>query len=289
MEKSNILNKIDKEKAIKIAHVVYAVLLIALAVAVGVLFIVNVVDIYDNGATSPFTVSAIESHFKAIAPAVIAFPCLVVLGFVLHFVFPLETKAQKTENISALITLSQKVNLDKVSEESKKSIVRERYFRLGSSFGSALIWIIALVIILVFTLSATSYQDAKVNEDVKDLALVVFSSSLVAIAVSFGVSISNKLSKKRELALLKSAIKEDKSVMDGCGKSGLLPIFDNIFSIINKIKGFMSKNETISVWAIRGVFLTLAIVFIALVIVNGGMDDVFAKAVRICTECIGLG
>ena len=56
MEKSNPLNKIDKEKAIKIAHIVYAVLLIALAVAVGILFIVNVVDIYDNGAISPFTI-----------------------------------------------------------------------------------------------------------------------------------------------------------------------------------------------------------------------------------------
>lgn len=289
MEKSNPLNKIDKEKAIKIAHIVYAVLLIALAVAVGILFIVNVVDIYDNGAISPFTVDAIESHFKAIAPAVIAFPCLVVIGFVLHFIFPLETKAQKTENSGALDTLSQKVNVDKVSAETKKAIVRERYFRIGSSVGSILIWVIALVIILVFALNASSYKDAKVNEDVKDLALVVFSSSLVAIAVSFGVNVSNKLSKKRELALLKSAIKEDKSVMDGSGKSGLLPVFDNVFSVINKIKGLFGKYENVSVWVIRGAVFCVAIVFIAVGIVNGGMDDVFAKAVRICTECIGLG
>ena len=289
MDKLNPLNKIDKEKAINVAHIVYAVLLIALAITVGIMFIVNVVDIYDNGAISPFTVDAIESHFKAIAPAVIAFPCLVVIGFVLHFVFPLETKAQKTENSGALNTLSQKVNVDKVSVETKKAIVRERYFRIGSSVGSVLIWVVALVIILVFTLNASSYKDAKVNEDVKDLALVVFSSSLVAIAVSFGVSISNKLSKKRELALLKNAIKEDKSVMDGNGTSGLLPVFDSIFSIINKIKGLFGKYENVSVWVIRGAVFCVAVVLIVLGILNKGMSDVFFKAIAICTECIGLG
>lgn len=32
-----------------------------------------------------------------------------------------------------------------------------------------------------------------------------------------------------------------------------------------------------------------AIVLIVLGVVNGGARDVFAKAVRICSECIGLG
>ena len=289
MEKTTPLSKIDREKAVKIAHIVYAFLLIALAIAVGILFIVNAVDIYDGGATSPFTVSAIESHFRAIAPAVIAFPCLVVVGFVLHFIFPLEPKAQKTENDGALSALSSKVNVDKVDVETKKAIVRERYLRLGMTLGSALIWIIALVIILVFTLSATSYQDAKVNEDVKDLALVVFSSALVGIAVSFSVNIAQKLSKKRELALLKSAIKQDKTVMDGNGKSGLLPFIDTIFSYINVAKEFFQKHETISIWVARGVVFCIAVVLIVLGILNKGMSDVFFKAVAICTECIGLG
>ena len=40
---------------------------------------------------------------------------------------------------------------------------------------------------------------------------------------------------------------------------------------------------------IRGIFLCLALVFIALGILNGGARDVFVKAVNICTECIGLG
>ncbi|MBQ8415922.1 MAG: hypothetical protein IJX13_03335 [Clostridia bacterium] len=47
--------------------------------------------------------------------------------------------------------------------------------------------------------------------------------------------------------------------------------------------------EKRSVWLVRTVLLALAAVMIVVGILNGGMGDVLAKAVRICTECIGLG
>ena len=49
---------------------------------------------------------------------------------------------------------------------------------------------------------------------------------------------------------------------------------------------------TQSVWflpVVRGVVGALAITLIIVGICNGGMTDVFNKAVRICTQCIGLG
>ncbi|MBQ8341826.1 MAG: thioredoxin [Clostridia bacterium] len=42
-------------------------------------------------------------------------------------------------------------------------------------------------------------------------------------------------------------------------------------------------------WAVRGVILAVGIVFVVLGVLNGGMADVLGKAIRICTECIGLG
>ena len=39
----------------------------------------------------------------------------------------------------------------------------------------------------------------------------------------------------------------------------------------------------------RCVIPVVAIVFIILGVSNGGMNDVLQKAVRICTECIGMG
>ena len=42
-------------------------------------------------------------------------------------------------------------------------------------------------------------------------------------------------------------------------------------------------------WGVRAVILAVGILFVVLGILNGGMADVLGKAVRICTECIGLG
>ena len=43
------------------------------------------------------------------------------------------------------------------------------------------------------------------------------------------------------------------------------------------------------VWLVRSLILLLAVVMIVAGILNGGMGDVLSKAIRICTECIGLG
>lgn len=44
-----------------------------------------------------------------------------------------------------------------------------------------------------------------------------------------------------------------------------------------------------SVKAVRCAVLALAAVLIVLGIANGGMKDVLIKAIKICTECVGLG
>ena len=42
-------------------------------------------------------------------------------------------------------------------------------------------------------------------------------------------------------------------------------------------------------FGVRIALVALAVVFIITGIAGGGMDDVFEKAVNICTQCIGLG
>lgn len=289
----NITSKkgIDKEKAVKIAHIVYAVLIVLLAVAVGILFIVSCVDIYKSAEVSPFTTGAIESHFRAISVPVIAFPCLVVIGFVLHYVFPLESKQKKIENTTVHDTLSKRVNLELVDLGTKKSIIGERYFRFGVSIGAVLVWVAAIVIILVFALNPLNYSKANVNGSVKDLALVIFPSALIAMGMSFVASLSNALSKKRELTLLKAAVKQNKDALSKVElKANCLPPFvTRIQDFIAKAKSYIAKYENLSVWIARGAVFTLAVVFIVLGVINGGMADVLGKAIRICTECIGLG
>ena len=41
--------------------------------------------------------------------------------------------------------------------------------------------------------------------------------------------------------------------------------------------------------ALWAALVVLGVTLVVLGILNGGMRDVFVKAVRICSECIGLG
>lgn len=289
MENSTLKKGIDRDKAVKIAHIVYAVLIVGLAIAVGILFIVNCVDIYRSQDLSPFTTDAIESHFRAIAVPVIAFPCLVVVGFVLHFVFPVEKKEAKVENDKAYTTLQSKVDLEKADLGTKKQALGERYLRFGSTAGSILIWIAALIIILVFACNPLNYSKDNVNGSVKDIALVVFPSAIIAMGMSFVVSLSNKLSKKRELNLLKNAIKQNKEIMSGAKSYFCVPFLDKAQALVLQAKALLNKHEDITIWVVRAVVFVVAVVFLVLGILNGGVADVLGKAIRICTECIGLG
>ena len=50
-----------------------------------------------------------------------------------------------------------------------------------------------------------------------------------------------------------------------------------------------SPNKKTAVIAVRIAILVVALGLIVAGICNNGMADVFAKAINICTECIGLG
>ena len=61
---------------------------------------------------------------------------------------------------------------------------------------------------------------------------------------------------------------------------------DNIYIRKNTPDGKLSPA---SVNIVRAVLFLVAVVFIIIGIFNGSLDDVFIKAAKICTECIGLG
>ena len=49
------------------------------------------------------------------------------------------------------------------------------------------------------------------------------------------------------------------------------------------------EHESVIILGARIAVIALAVAFIILGVSNGGMKDVLGKAVKICTECIGLG
>ena len=96
--------------------------------------------------------------------------------------------------------------------------------------------------------------------------------SVLALAVWCVTLFLCDLSYARELDELKSAAKATPSL------------------IMRQSTPNKPQNECkATVWIIRAVIFAITVTFIVLGILNGGMDDVLSKAVKICTECIGLG
>ena len=88
-----------------------------------------------------------------------------------------------------------------------------------------------------------------------------------AFAVSLGVNILNEKSMVKEIELMKQA--PAKASSDAPSQE----------------TNASAKTMNIS----RSVIIAVAVVCIVYGFVNGGTIDVLAKAINICTECIGLG
>ena len=90
----------------------------------------------------------------------------------------------------------------------------------------------------------------------------------------------NEYTVKKEIAIIKEQIAQNE-------KAGVkLQALSFSEKIYQKMPFLTSKG-----WLL-GVRVTLGVAGLALVIIgvwNGGMADVFHKAVNICTQCIGLG
>ena len=283
----------ERAKIVKILHLVYSVLLTLWTIAVGVLFIVSCVGVYNTQELSPFTVEAIDTHFTKIAVPVIILPCLIVVGFMLNLLFPLEKKSVSgSDSKKALASLAQRVNLEKTDLGVKTLAIRERNFRFITNIAVVIVALAAIIVSAVFAFDATQYSGDAVNKSVANVTLVVLPATAVACLFYYGAEIAKKISRQRELKILKECVKKDASVLVKQGE--IVPSYEpklisDVRALYNKVFAIFIKNEKIALLVTRIIVVVVAVTFIALGVVNGGMADVLGKAVRICTECIGLG
>lgn len=56
-----------------------------------------------------------------------------------------------------------------------------------------------------------------------------------------------------------------------------------------KPKKTSQKGKTVGVWSLRAAIFAVAVFLLIVGVQNGGMREVFLKAINICTQCIGLG
>ena len=140
---------------------------------------------------------------------------------------------------------------------------RETRIRLIIRGITALFVLVECVICLTYLLDQSNFSSWDLENVMGNMMLAISPHVIVSFLVLMAASYAIHRSRLREIEHLKKADKH------------ALPSTD--------IK------KQVSLWPMRFIMYAIAVLFIVLGIVNGGLRDVLVKAINICTECIGLG
>ncbi len=271
-------------KTFRRVNLVYAWVLGALILATGTALAVSCLALYRSG-DSPFTRESISLHFARIAPLVYA--CLIGAagGWVLALVRPLGGGAEfadsgrvKAVRDPAVLLKKQinRLNMAVIPAECREKMKKERTLRRCLAVGAVVVCTAAALPALIYCVDGAHFSVDDLNNDMTTASCVGLGCGAVALAAATVAVLLRGASVARELALIKLAAAE-------LGPGAFLPADGP-----NKWEKSLSDNAYF-VWTVRGLIAVAGIIFLVWGVLNGGMADVLGKAIRICTECIGLG
>lgn len=266
-----------KKETAALINKIYAICISIFTAVIGILFIVQTIDIYIDGKATGnmYTPETIESHFRAIAIPFTLWIIFIILGIILKIIIPSQNKCSlKMESKEIAKKLSEKlISLDEIkNEEEKQIILKEKKKRLIVWIAVLLICLISIVLSCIYLFDPDHYTlDGKLMLQAGTIALSILPYVLLCFGALLIGKAHEEFSSKIELVAIRK----------------LLTNKDNLIS--NKLPSLKSISSKRFLLITRAVILTISIVFIVVGVINGGARDVLIKALNICTECIGLG
>lgn len=254
----------DKVKKI---HLIYGIIAAVLILALGVALIVACRDIYTSGPR-PYTRAAIGGKLRDMAVLLWANLIAIVGGTALNIALPLprvKTKAVRDE----LVTM-EKLAAKAGTPTQEESLIIEKLRRrrwlypviTGGIFGGL------MARPAFYLLDRGNFPGADPTAEILAAALVVLPPVLIGLTLCFICSVLVKKAILRETEVYKQIIAEGNKITPA-------PTPD--------------ADKPTLLKTVRFALLAVALVFIVLGIFNGSANDVLTKAIKICTECIGLG
>lgn len=274
-----------EEKKKKI-HLFYAIALGALTVIVGALFIISCISIYKSGER-PFTRDSIGEAFYKIAAPVFIFIAAIIGGAVLNIALPLGKKFRSSPNEDyTLKILRKKCPIESVSKARGEAIAKERKKRAILIISSVIFYTGMLIYPIIYVFSTKNFPAADINAEILTAVVTILGFLALPFASTLVISYVFKASKIKEAEEIKAAISECKS---GAVTDFYVTRDTSFAKFLKKLHNFFSENKKTLLFDFKVIIILVGILFIILGILNGGVGDVLQKAVRICTECIGMG
>ncbi len=256
----------------------YAIALGVFTVAVGVAVICVTADIYyaGKGTGEIYTRAIASKRLQALAIPLICLIAAVAVGAV----FPLYEVKAKRNSEDAVKMLQQKMPTGgngAAFDEAKRNYDTAKLVRW-------IVWSVALAVVLAssvavlcYVLKTSHFKGEDVTKEIFAMAKNVLPWTAAAFAVWIAAAVVGGVFAERQLVAVKAMIKH--------GNGEIAPKTDG--KIVSVAKAVAANRITL--WAVRGVVLAVAVVFIIVGACNGGAHDVWVKATNLCQECIGLG
>ena len=269
----------DRRKLIlKISSILTLVLIAAFCVSIAAVCF----HIYKTEGQTPFSRETVGAHAVYFMPQMIMAVISVIASGVLSLVFR-EEAARLIAPRDEYKTLGRvrRAALKKASERMLPAgALGERKIRtlLGAIFTAAVLG--ASIFSLIFALDKSRYSLDDINGDVLKVVLVILPLTVAIAILGYVLDRVARRSAERECAILKAFITGEESKLSAYGECPVALTLGRIARALSR---------PVIAYTFKGVLLAVAVTFIVIGIANGGMSDVLGKAVRICTECIGLG
>lgn len=256
-----------QDKTVRLIHLLYRILVSVMIGVSGVLLIAACLTIYRSGGEQVYTPEKVAAAFSPVSLPIYITLALIAGSFFLELILPFPQKRPPVQKQHALLLKKQyeKVDMDLCNPELRQRLKHEQALRLLHLLISAGLLIAGCVVFLIYALNGNHFDDHNINHSIISAMWWL----LPCAAVPFGYCVFTayycRSSIRRELELAKLAPKATTK------KESPAPKTDR-----------------------KMVYIRLAVLGLALGIlvggfVKGGTADVLAKAVAICTECVGLG
>ena len=253
---------------------IYAIVLSVLIVATSIALICVAADIYYSGA-------GYSSEIVANRLKMLAIPLMIVIAAIIAgALFPLyETKAKRTSE-ETLRKLQRRIPKEGEGEEfaaAKKAYRKMKITKIAVWSSGIAVALAGSIIVLVYLCIAEHFAGSDYSAHILNLVKVALPCAVIALGVFIAASYVNGYCAKQQVEHMKTMIRYGSKEVE-------LPLELKVLDKVNKV-----ATHDITLWVVRGVVFTLAVVFIILGILNGGARDVLIKAINICQECIGIG
>ena len=255
-----------KSKGGRIIYILTAVSLTIL----GLLFIISCAHLFFTGGETPYSRERVGEYLSYLAVPSAITVLLIITGFVFAIVNDEKEDRKTARTDGELLESFLKIyDFESFDNDTKVQVRALKKRQNVVDIITSAITSCCCVFIFDYLIFIAKFTVENLNDDVTSAFAVTLPIGFLAVAVHFVRAYLYEKSAKEELALLKNSLKEQGA---------------------EKVKKEPKEQKRVdSILVGRVVLLSVATVFIVLGVINGGMNDVLEKAIKICTECIGLG